>query len=540
MLGTLTKYLLDKVIVAKDFQLLNLIGFVLIGVLLIRAASGFLERFLLVTFRARVLFDIRLKLFQHLQKLSLSFFHKKQTGYLMSRVGDDVGAIQGPLAGTLVSGVQNLLTFAAGVGCTLYIHPKLALISFSILPIYALCLWVFNRRIREMSYEVRERYALVEKDLQELLSGVFIIKAFSREKHSAAKLAGSAKEAVRKEVKLELLSTLAAVLSVLISAAGPIILIWYGCGEIMRGALTVGGLVAFNSFLRYLFGPTQALMNLNLGVQRSLAACERIFEILDLEPEVQERKDAIVLRGVKGDLVFEEVSFSYNEEKILDSISLHIRPGELVALVGRSGVGKTTLVNLILRFYDPQGGRILIDGYDLRGLKLRSLRESIGLVSQEIFLFSDTVKENIRFGKLDATDEEVVEAAKLAHAHEFIIGLPNEYDTKIGERGVTLSGGERQRIAIARAILRNPKILILDEATSQVDSESEKLIQDALQPLVSGRTTLVIAHRLSTVRDADRIIVLERGKIIEEGTHQELYREQGFYRKFYDQQFKGV
>lgn len=533
----LTKYLLDQVVVVKDFQLLNTIGFVLLGVLFVRAVSGLAERYLLITFRARVLFNIRLKLFQHLQKLSLRFFHRKETGYLMARVGYDVEGVRGLLADNLVSGLQNLLTFAVGVGCTLYIHPKLALISFSILPVYALSVFVFNRRIRGMSHEMRERFAIVEKDLQELLSGIFIIKAFSREKHTAGKMAHVAKDAVRREVRLELLSTLAATCSTVISAAGPLVLIWYGCAEIMRGSLTVGGLVAFNAFLRYLFGPTNALMNLNIGVQRSLAACERIFEILDSEPDVTEKEGAVALGDVRGDVRFKGVSFAYNEAKVLDRIDLDVRAGELIAVVGRSGVGKSTLVNLIPRFFDPQEGSIRLDGYDLRDLKLRSLRDSIGTVSQETFLFSDTVRENIRFGRLGAADKEIVEAARLAHADEFIRKLERGYETRIGERGVTLSGGERQRIALARAILKDPKILILDEATSNLDSESERLIQEAMRPLMHDRTSFVIAHRLSTILDADRIIVLAGGRIVEQGTHGELYARGGTYKKLYDEQF---
>ncbi|HID92977.1 MAG TPA: ABC transporter ATP-binding protein, partial [bacterium (Candidatus Stahlbacteria)] len=460
----LTKYLIDKVIVAKSFHILNIIGFVLIGVLFIRAASSFIQAYFLTTFRGRVLFDIRVKLFQHIQKLSLSYFHKKQTGYLMSRVSDDVNAVQGLLADTLVSFGQNTLTFIAGIACTLYIHPKLALISFSILPLYILSLAVFNKRVRNMSGEVREKYANIQKDLQELLSGIFIIKAFTGEKSAAIRLVSSVKQAIKKDVRLGILSSVAGISSVIISAAGPLVLIWYGCAEIMRGALTVGELIAFNAFLHYLFGPTHALFNLNITIQRSLAACQRIFEMLDISPE-REVKGAKPLEVNHGKVVFENVSFSYDgKEPILQNISLEAKPGEIVAIVGRSGVGKTTLVNLIPRFYELKEGRILIDGQDIRSAKLKSLRQNIGIVSQETFLFSDSVKENIRFGRRNARDDEITHAAKLAFADEFIRNLEQGYDTKVGERGVRLSGGEKQRISIARAILKNPKILILDEA----------------------------------------------------------------------------
>lgn len=532
----LTRYLIDRVVVLKDFRVLNLIGILLIAVLLLRAVSSFVERVLLASFRAKVLFDIRLALFEHLQRLSLGFFHDRETGYLMSRVGGDVDALQGLLADTMVSVVQNSLTFAAGIACTLYIHPKLALICFSILPLYALSLKVFNRRMRDMSYEVRERYADFQRVLQELLSGIFVVKAFSREKGSCIRMAGSLKKAVRKEVDLEVFSALARISSAIISSAGPLVLIWYGCAEIMRGNLTVGGLVAFNSFMRYLFGPTQALMNINFSVQRSLAACRRVFEILDTVPEVGD--GAIELKELKGEVIFEEVSFSYGSDgKVLDGVSFGARPGEVVAIVGTSGVGKTTLVNLIPRFYEPQEGRVLVDGVDVRDLKLKFLRDNIGIVSQETFLFSTSVKENIRFGRPNATDEEVMEAAKLAHAHEFIEELPEGYDTQVGERGVKLSAGQRQRIAIARAILKDPKILILDEATSNLDPESERAIREALRSLIKDRTVFVIAHRFSTVLDADRILVLDGGRIVGWGKHEELMESCPVYRRLYRQWF---
>ncbi|MFA5033030.1 MAG: ABC transporter ATP-binding protein [bacterium] len=533
----LTKYLIDKVVVLKSFRLLNIIGFVLVGVLLIKAVSIFVESVLLTTFRGRVLFDIRIKLFEHLQKLSLSFFHKQDTGYLMSRVSGDVDSVQGLLADTLVSFTQNILTFIAGIICTLYIHPKLACICFGILPFYLFSLWIFNDRIRNMSYVVREKYAKVQKDLQELLSAVSVVKAFTGEKRVTIKQLKSLKEAIRKEIRLDITATVASLSSAIISSAGPIILIWYGCAEIMKGNLTIGGLIAFNSFINYLFGPAQGLFNLSIGIQRSLAACERIFEIMDIAPEKDGEKDIKITKGV---VVFDNVSFSYDDkEPVFENISFRAESNETVAVVGRSGVGKTTLVSLIPRFYELQKGKILIDGEDIKDAKLKSLRKQISIVAQDTFLFSDTLKENIRFGNPNAKDGDIENAARLAYCEEFIKEMPDGYEAKVGERGVTLSGGQRQRISIARAILRNPKILILDEATSSLDSESERLIQEALTPLMKNRTTFIIAHRLSTIRNADKIIVLYGHKIAGIGNHSELYENCPAYKQLYNEQFLG-
>lgn len=531
----LTKYLIDEVVIVRNFHLLNIIGCIIIVVLLIHSLTIFIESILLISFRGRVLFDIRLMIFGYVQNLALSFFHKKETGYLMSRLSDDVNAVQGLLADTLVSAGQNILTFIAGIICTLYIHPKLAIICFLILPFYLLSLMVFNKRIRNMSYEVRERYALLNKDLQELLSGISVIKAFTGEKRATIKMLGKIKEAIRKEVRLDITATIASISSVLISSLGPIVLIWYGCAEIMRGNLTVGSLIAFNSFIGYLFGPTRNLYNLNLNVQRSLAAVQRIFEMFDLEPE-REGKEEIEIR--RGEVIFDNVSFSYNgNEEVLKDISFKVNPGETIAIVGRSGAGKTTLVSLLLKFFEPTRGRILIDGEDIKETKLKSLRKNIGICSQETFLFSDTIRENIRFGNPEAKEGEIEQAAGLAYADVFIRNLPEGYNTKLGERGINLSGGERQRIAIARALLKNPKILILDEATSQLDSESEKMIQNALKNLFKDRTTFIIAHRLSTIKDADKILVLEKGMVVGVGKHTELYKSCPDYKNLYDEQF---
>jgi len=511
----LTKFLIDNVIGTKSFRLLNIIGFVLIGVLFLQAFSIFIQRYLLSTFRGKVVFDLRMALFNHTERLRVSFFHNTETGYLMSRLNDDVNSIQGLLADTIVSFIQNILTFIVGICATLYLHPKLAIISFLILPFYALSIWVFNKRIRRMSYEVRESFAKVNKDLQELLSGIMVIKAFTGERYGSLRFIRSLKEGIRKSVRFDILGTIFSITSIIISSAGPIVLIWYGCSEIMRGRLSVGGLIAFNSFLRYLFGPTQALMDINLSIQSSLVSVRRIFEILD--KEVEESDKGIELKDVKGEIEFKDVSFSYNDKPVLRNISFKVEPCEKIGIVGETGVGKSTIASLLLRFYEPLRGRIMIDGIDIREIKIGSLRGNIGYVSQDIFLFSDTIRENIRFGRRDAGDEEIEEAVRIAGLDRLIKRLPKGYDTEIGERGVRLSGGERQRIALARAILKDPKILILDEATSNLDRKTEGMILRRMKEISNDKTLIIIAHRLSTIRDVDRVIRLEKGRIVYSG-----------------------
>lgn len=359
-----------------------------------------------------------------------------------------------------------------------------------------------------------------------------------QEKFQALRLLSSLKTSMNINIRNNLISSLAGSLTALIGSLGPLIVLWYGGNEVIRGRLTIGQLIGFNSFLAYLFGPTQRLVNLNFSVQHSLGAIERIFEILDFEPEVKEDSDAQELKSINGFITFENLNFSYNgTDWVLKNINFTINAGEVVAIVGKSGAGKSTLAKLIPRFYDPQLGSIKIDGVDIRKVTIKSLREQIGVVSQETFLFSGSVKENIRYGNSRASDEDIIKAAKAANAHEFIVRLPQSYDTEIGERGIKISGGQKQRLAIARMILKNPKILVMDEATSSVDSKSEKLIQEALCNLMKGRTTIVIAHRLSTILFADMIVILENGQIVEQGTHKELYEKSSVYRRLFDNQF---
>lgn len=536
----LTKYLIDKVIPSRSYDLLNIIGWVTVGVIFIRVASYFLQTYLLSTFKALVIFDIRRSLFIHVLRAPVSFFQGRETGYLMSRLSGDVDSVQGLLADTLVTGFQNVLLFLGGTLAVLYIHPQLALFSLALLPFYLLSLIVFNKRIRGLSSQNRELAAKVQQELQELLSGVTLIKAFTAENRAGLKYVSVIKAAVKNEVRLDLVTTGAGLASMVISNISPTALLWYGSAEIMRGNLTVGGLLAFVNFIGYLFGPVRVLYDLNLGIQRSLPAVERIFEILSVSPESYRGPR---LKVAKGSVCFEDVDFSYGNrigspetagrETVLKNMNLRIEPGQTVALVGRSGAGKTTLMSLLLRLYEPSSGRILVDGQDISGVSLPSLRQEIGWVSQDTFLFSGTVMDNIRFGWPQATDQQVMEAATLSSAHDFIKGLSQGYQTRVGERGCTLSGGQRQRIAIARALLKEPKILILDEATSQLDSQSERGIRQALKNLSRNRSVIIIAHRLSTVREADVIMVLNEGRIIAKGNHDELYDTCPLYRELY-------
>jgi len=529
----LTKYLIDKVIPTGSFRILNIIGLILIGILFLSSVSFFIERYLLATFRGRVLFDLRLKLFNHTERLKIPFFKERETGYLMSRLSGDVDSVQGLLADTLVTFGQNILTFIAGVGAALYIHPKLAIISFCILPFYAFSIWMFNKRIRKMSWEVRERFATMNKDLQELLSGMTLLKAFTGERYGTLRLMKSLKEGIKKSVKRDILSTLYSITSSIIFSAAPLVLLWYGVGEIMRGDLTIGGLMAFNSFLRYLFGPTRSFMDLNLSIQQSLASVERILEIMDIEEEPYEENGMKELMQLKGRIEFYNVSFSYDTQPILKDISFEVRPGEKIAIVGESGVGKSTIASLLLKFYKPTEGKILIDGVDIRNIKLSSLRKNIAYVSQDNFLFSDTITENIRFGKRNASFDDIKKAAKIAGIDNFIRKLPEGYETTIGERGTKLSGGERQRIAIARAVLKDAPIIILDEATSNLDRKVERAIVKRVAKISENKTLLVIAHRLSTIIDADRILVFDNGRLINAGIHEELLATSSVYQELY-------
>jgi len=537
-LPLITRYIIDEILPEKKLFFLNWVILGLIIFMILKGVSGLLNEYLLSLFRARVIFDINIKLFQHVQRLNLSFFKNVKTGYLMSRLSNDVSNLQSLLAGTLLSIFKDSMTFIVGVIAIFVLHWKLAIASLFVLPFFICSIYFFSGRVRKRSRDIQEKIAFVSERLQETLSAIATVKSFRLEKHEARKLVKRLRALLKNQIKYNLLTSVSKHITVFIGGLGPIIVLWYGGREVIRGSLTLGTLIAFSAFLAYIFGPTQRLMNINTKIQTSLASLNRVFELFDIPPEITETNTLKNFCIKVGNVEFNNITFSYNNsDSVLKDINLKLKPGLTTALVGKSGGGKTSLINLLPRFYDPQRGNIFVDGMNIREVKIQDLRNSIGIVSQETFLFTSTIRENIKYGRLNAKDEEIIKSAKLANAHEFIIKLPQGYETEVGERGIKLSGGQRQRIAIARTILKDPKILILDEATSELDSESEKLIQDALKKLCKNRTTIIIAHRFSTIINADKIVVIDKGSILDQGRHREIYNRCKYYRELCENQF---
>jgi subfamily B ATP-binding cassette protein MsbA len=549
------KYLIDSVFISGPMKPLNLYFFqitlstresqlfwVVILVAVAYLAEGlflFLRDYLYTVIGSNIIANIREKLFDHVQTLSLRFFHREQVGTIMSRILNDVMRFQDLITSTLLVMLTDFFSAVIIMAILLKMNWQLSLISFAIFPLFVVVIKFFASKVRQANWQVMDKISQVSGNVQESLSAIRLIKSFSNEKLQTQKLSSKLKEMVKAFIRNSILTSSSTHLTLLLAMLGPLLLLWLGGSKVINGTLSLGTLIAFYTFLGRLYGPVQRLATANIEVQGSLAAIDRVFEYFDLEPEEEDLAEAIELKSVRGDIVFENVNFSYNGEKnALENINLEIKSGESVALVGPSGSGKSTLINLLLRFYDPNCGKILLDGIDLKKIKIESLRKNIGVVDQEAFLFNASLKENISYGKRDASLGEIKSAAKAANIYDFIESLPEKYETVVGERGVKLSGGEKQRITIARAILKNPKILILDEATSSLDSESEGLIQQALKTLLQEKTSLVIAHRLSTILSADKIIVLEDGKIVEAGQHFELLEKGGVYRKLYDEQFK--
>lgn len=537
------RYVVDGALLEASLPMLNRVVGLLLALFVAQAALGFGQTYLLGWVGERVVANLRTTLYTHLQAMPLRFFADTRTGELISRLGNDVGTIQNAVTDTLLSLLYNLVMFIGGVVIISVMAWRLTLAMLAVVPLAVLGMIVLGRWVRRYSRQVQDALAEVSATAEEALAGVRIVKSFAREPYEVGRYSDGVERLFGIAIKrVRLGAILGPVISLLAFSAIALVL-WIGSREVIAGRLTPGQLVSFLLYTMMIASPIASFTSLYAQFQRALGASERVFQLLDTTPEMQDAPGAPDLPPIRGEVRFEGVYFDYGEATearvVLQAIDLVAHPGQVVALVGSSGAGKTTLVNLIPRFYDPNDGRILVDGHDIRDVKLRSLREQIGIVPQETALFSGSVRENIRYGKLDASAEEIEAAARVANAHDFILQLPDGYDTLVGERGMKLSGGQRQRIAIARAILKDPRILILDEATSSLDTESELAVQEALERLMRDRTTFVIAHRLSTITGADWIVVLDAGRIVEQGTHDELLaRPDGLYRKMVALQFR--
>lgn len=533
------KDVIDQVLINKDMVMLNIIAAGILLIFFLRGIFFFGQTYLMSYIGQRVIIDIREAVYRQLQRLSLAYFDKRQTGAIMSSVTNDVSALQAALVESMVELVTEAMILVGSLGAMFFLHWKLSLLTLITMPLVLQAINTFGKKLRQAGRVLQARTADITAILQETISGIRVIKSFAREDYETNRFKQENFFNFRAQMKTsQLLATLTPVIEFL-SAIGVTVIIWYGGMEVINGNLTSGALIAFLIYVVNLSNPVKRLSKVYGNIQKSLAAAERVFDILDTEPDIKDMPGAIDLPAVEGHVALQQVSFAYSSgQYALREVSLEVKPGQTVAIVGPSGAGKTTIANLLPRFYEVTEGSILVDGKDIRTVTMQSLRQQIGIVPQETVLFNGTVYDNILYGRLDATEAEVIAAAKAANAHSFIDKMPDKYHTHIGERGAKLSGGQRQRISIARAILKDPRILVLDEATSALDTESEKLVQQALDKLMIGRTSFVIAHRLSTVQRADMIVVLDKGRIVEQGTHSELLASGGLYSTLYQVQFR--
>lgn len=533
------KDMVDQVLRDKDTSMLNYIVISIVVVFIIRGISYYGQSYLMNYVGQRVIIDIRREVFEKLQRLSLSFYDKNKTGTIMSYVTNDVNALQSAMVENVVEMFTESVILIVSIVMMLYLDWKLFLVTFATFPVVLWFIDSFGKRIRKSGSRIQEATADITSVLQEVASSPRVIKSFVREEYEVKRFEKENMNNFHANMKYAQLSSTLTPTIEFVAAVGVSIILWYGGNSVINGSITAGSLVAFLTYAVNISNPIKRLSRVIGNIQKALAAAQRVFDVLDLPEIIKNAPDAKALPPVKGDVRFENVSFAYNSgDEVLNNISFDVKPGEMIAFVGPSGAGKSTIASLLPRFYDVTSGEILIDGQNIRKVTLNSLREQVGIVPQETVLFNGTVYDNILYGRLDATAEEVEAAAKAANAHNFIMGLPNGYQTMLGDRGVNISGGQRQRISIARAILKNPQILILDEATSALDTESERVVQEALDRLMIGRTSFVIAHRLSTIKNADKIMVLEKGQLVEQGTHDELMAMDGLYAHLYKIQYR--
>ncbi len=540
-LPAVVKGAIERINLITPLQLLSIMIVLLPLLFLLKGVADFSKNYLMSDVSHRVVRDIRDRLYQRIQSLSLDFYSRQRAGELVSRITNDVGVVQGSISANITDLIYQSLQIVLFLTIVFLIHWRLAIVSLVLLPLILLPVLRITGRLRRISARTQEKMADISSSLFEIISGIRVVKAFSMEDYEVGRFRAQTQALYRLVMKSVKRIAALAPLTEFVGTVAAAFVLYYGGRQVINGVLSFGVFGLFLGALLSLMKPFKRLSQVQGSIQLAAAAASRIFNILDERPTIIEKKGAHSLAPIERGISFDNVWFSYNQgQAILKEINLEVKVGEIVALVGLSGVGKTTLVNLLPRFYDPSKGRVLIDGRDIREATLRSLREQIGMVTQETILFNDTIRANIAYGRRATRDDEIVEAAQAANAHQFIVGMENGYDTLIGDRGVKLSGGERQRLAIARAILKNPPILILDEATSQMDTESERLVQEAIEHLMKGRTVFVIAHRLSTIMGATKIVVLDGGRIADVGRHDELISRSGLYKRLYDMQFRSV
>lgn len=533
------KDMIDEVLADKNGTMLNWIAASIIAIFIVRGLFWYGQNYLMSYVGQSVIIDIRAAVFKKLQRLSVSFYDKNKTGTIMSYVTNDVNALQSAMVENTIEMITEGFILIGSVVAMIYLDWRLTLFTVCTFPVVLWFMEFFGKKIRKTGGRIQECTADITSVLQESVASARVIKSFVREDYEVDRFDVENKANFRANIKnAQLMATLTPVVE-LVAAIGVTMIIWYGGNNVINGTITAGSLVAFLTYAVNISNPIKRLTRVIGNIQKALAAAQRVFMIIDMPEEIAESRDAKQLPEVSGKVEFQNVSFAYNDKgNVITDLSFSVKPGEVIAIVGPSGAGKSTIANLLPRFYDVNKGDIKIDGHSVREVTLDSLREQVGIVPQETMLFNGSVYNNILYGRLDATKEEIEAAAKAANAHDFIMQLTDGYETKLGDRGVNLSGGQRQRIAIARAILKNPRILILDEATSALDTESERVVQEALDRLMVGRTSFVIAHRLSTVKNADKILVLEKGNLVESGTHDELLALDGLYAHLYKIQYR--